>query len=104
MHWSVNVLVMPKQTDAFPAPRRTYRCTYSLPVEMAHNISRIAKRMGISQSALLATVMQEPIAQLASLVDEIPPQPTGEDVKRLRGKSIDLIKSRVDEALRDLSE
>lgn len=95
---------MQKQTDAFPPPRRTYRCTYTLPVEMAHNISRIAKRLGVSQSALLATVMEEPIANLATLVDEIPPRPTGEDVKRLRGKSVELIKGIVDEALRDLGD
>lgn len=95
---------MHKQTDAFPPPRRTYRCTFSLPTEMAQNISRIAKRMGISQSALLATLMEEPIANLAELVDDIPPKPTGADVKRLRGKSVDLIKRTVDDALRDLGD
>jgi hypothetical protein len=95
---------MKKQADAFPLTVGTRRCTYSVPTSLAHNIATVAKRMNVSQSALIATVLEEPLAQLAELVADIPPQPTGEDVKRLRGKSVALIRGVVDEALRDLED
>ena len=95
---------MQKQTDAFPPPRRTYRSTFSLPVDLARNLAMVAKRMGVSQSALLAVVLEEPMQQLADLVADIPPKPTGEDVKRLRGRSEQLIRDVIEEALRDIGQ
>lgn len=93
-----------KQTDAFPETVGTRRCTYTVPTGLALNIAAVAKRMNVSQSALIAIVLEEPLAQLAQLVADVPPQPTGEDVKRLRGKSAALIRGVIDEALRDLGD
>lgn len=87
-----------------PAPppvgvSRNYRCTFTLPVPLATGIARIAKRIGISQSALLAQLLEEPIADLVALVQSIPEDPTPGDVLRARGQSVDLIEQRVHEVL-----
>lgn len=78
---------------------KSYRCTFSLPVDTAKNLSFVAKRMGVSQSAVLANVLDEPLADLAALFRGLPAKPTEADVLRLRGASVDVIRLRVREAL-----
>ena len=78
-------------------PPGTYRATFSLPCDLATAISRVAKRMGISQSALLATVLTEPLADLESLLQLVPEDPTPDQVLRLRGDSVAIIRQRMAE-------
>jgi len=49
-----------------------YRCTFSLPQQLAKDISFIAKRMSMSQSALLAMLLDEPIKAMAKLFAILP--------------------------------
>jgi hypothetical protein len=90
----------PSQTDAFPAAKPLcYRATFSLPAELARNINRLAKRMGVSQSALLTELLTEPIDAMCGVIDEIPTAgATPDDVKRAKGKSIALIRDVVQQA------
>lgn len=87
----------PTQTDAFLALKAPcYRATFSLPATLAKDISRLAKRMGVSQSALLAELLAAPIAAMLEVIDEIPPVgATQDDVKRAKGKSVSLIREAV---------
>jgi hypothetical protein len=89
-----------KQT---PPTAHNYRCTFSLPQQLAKDISFIAKRMSMSQSALLAMLLDEPIkamAKLFAILPVDPSQPVEADVtRRLRGESVDLLRSAVADAL-----
>lgn len=84
--------------------KNTWACSFSLPRDLAGNISVIAKRLGISQSALLAELMSQPIADLRRLVDQIPAHPSQGDVLRLRGASIEVVQQRVREAMAEISD
>jgi len=83
-----------------PAPRPPYyRATFSLPAPLASDISRLAKRLGVSQSSLLSELLADPIAAMLSIMDALPPQhATADDVRRAKGRSLDLIRGIVAEA------
>jgi hypothetical protein len=88
-------------TTSAPRVRTTYRCTFSLPCELAIAISRVSKHVGVSQSALLAELIGAPMADLLRLV-ELAPAPgdtSPESMARLRGESVSLVQRRVSEAL-----
>lgn len=89
-----------KQTKGVP---HNYRCTFSLPQDLATNITLIAKRLRMSQSALLAMLLDEPIAALAKLSAIIPTKfdkPVSADtVRRLRGESVNQLRAAVSDAL-----
>lgn len=90
----------PHQNDAFPAARPLmYRATFSFPATLAGDINRLSKRMGVSQSALLAELLAEPITAMCDIIDQIPAAgATVDDVKRAKGKSVALIKDIVQQA------
>lgn len=91
---------MNKQTDAFPIPPRTRRTTFSLPTETLDRIERLSQRFGVSQSAFVAELLDQPLAGMASIMDALPESGiTAQDVKRARGRSIGLIKGVIGEAL-----
>jgi len=90
-------------TTGKPAAR-TYRATFSLPVDLATGINRVAKRMGVSQSGLLAVVLTDPIAQLDELLAGVPVAAEPADIKRLRGKSAELIRAVVSDAMAFVDE
>jgi hypothetical protein len=87
---------------AQPVPHN-YRCTFSLPQQLAKDISFIAKRLKLSQSALLALLLEEPIGQLAKLAAVVPADssaPVAADtVRRLRGDGVDVLRAAVTQAL-----
>lgn len=90
---------MSKQVDAFPIPPRTRRTTFSLPTETLDRIERLARRMGVSQSAFVSELLSEPIAAMASIIDALPEQgATVGDVKRARGRSLGFIRDAVTQA------
>lgn len=89
----------PIQTDAFPGITGTKRVTYTVPAATADRISRLSHRMGVSQSAFVSELLQEPIAVMASIIDALPETgATPADVRRAKGRSVALIKSVLQEA------
>lgn len=88
---------IPSAPDARQGPR--FRATFSFPADLAKDISKLAKRLGVSQSALLTELLTDPIAAMVSIIDEIPQTGVRPDaVKRARGRSVDLIRRAVTEA------
>lgn len=76
-----------------------YRATFSLPAPLAKDISHLAKRLGVSQSSMLAELLTEPLAALREIIDTVPQvgvMPA--DIKRARGKSAALIRDAVQQA------
>lgn len=81
-----------------PEGRLTYRASFSLPAPLAVGISRVSKRLGISQSAFVTELLSDAVADIERLLDLVPPAPTSEDVRRLRGASASVIRARIREA------
>ena len=71
----------------------TIRRTFTIPESMSNDIEKVAKSLGISQSALLSQIMEEPIRYMASLIDSYAQQTQETDpeqaAKRMRGQSVE---------------
>lgn len=74
------------------------RATFSLPPDLARNLPRLAKRLRVSQSAVVSELLREPVAAMMAVFDELPPAPTSQDVLRARGKSLELLQDIIDDA------
>lgn len=76
-----------------------YRATFTFPAPLARDINRLAKRLGVSQSAMLTELLTEPVAAMCSIIDTLPSAgATEDDVRRAKGRSVALIKDVVDQA------
>jgi hypothetical protein len=77
-------------------------CSFTLPHHVAVQIADVAKWLGISQSALLTELLEQPIGDMRKLIATVPnlKAATDEQVLRARGVSADIISERVREALR----
>jgi len=53
------------------------RTTFVLQRETHEQLSRVARRMGVSRSVLVRDVLAEPIALMAKWVDSLPPAEVG---------------------------
>ena len=85
-----------KQTTAPPrAPN--FRCSFSLPQQLARDLSTVAKAMGVSQSALLALLLEQPLSMLAKVVALAPPG--GADVDPVATRRLLKIAMEVDPGL-----
>jgi hypothetical protein len=72
------------------------RCSFTLPKDLAGMLDRVAKRLGMSQSALVALLLGEPIADIDKLLSLIPADIAPEQAaRRMRGASADLLRDRV---------
>lgn len=86
--------------------QRTFRCSFTLPGDLAIELSTVAKALGISQSSLVTHILRHPLGQLAMYVSIA--SPVGSDVTegsartlRLRGESVEQIETLIRQALSD---
>lgn len=72
---------------------KTRRTSFTLPAPLYSDISYVASRLGVSQSALLIQVISEPLSFMASTLKTIPPSETSnpDAVRRFRGESVDFV-------------
>lgn len=78
------------------------RMTFSLPALMGQRITRVAFRLGVSRSALVVQLLEQPVADLAELVGKVPERDediTPEVAMRLRGESAALVAKRIADAV-----
>jgi hypothetical protein len=80
------------------------RVSYSLPRSVAEEVSYCAERLGVSRSALTAELLEYACGPLSELLKQTPKHPTPADVKRLRGASLELVKTRVATAMEWLDD
>ena len=78
-----------------PEGTRSVRLTLTLPAEMAFGLSDVARRIGVSRSALVTALLSNSVPNMTAVLDEFP-EPEGVDVQsRLRGRSVELVLERV---------
>lgn len=90
---------MSKPTRRKKSPVPFHRATFSLPADLAADIARLSKRLGVSQSAFLAEMLKDAVAAMLDIIDQLPEQgATPSDLKRAKGKSKKYITQIVQEA------
>lgn len=83
-----------------PADTKTYRTSLSLPADLAVNLNLLSKRMGITQSALVAALLSEALPSLSRLLDAVPETDDPDSIRRFRGKSVEIVLDQVRELLK----
>lgn len=65
------------------------RATFVLDKTTSAQLSFVARRMGVSRSALVREVLAVPVERMASMVASIPPDPSPQDVRDLAQLGLD---------------
>lgn len=73
----------------------TSRTTISLPIDILLDVDYISRRLGITKSAVISTVLLDPITSMASELRSVPENPNQYDKLRSRGKSKELVEARL---------
>jgi len=73
---------------------KTTRMSFTVPMEVRRDLDYLSQRMGVSRSALLVQLIQQPVSDLRQLVRDVPKTPSKGDMKRLRGRSEEIIEKR----------
>ena len=71
------------------------RITLSLPVDLADDLTYVHRRVGVSKSAFVASLLAEGVHDLRALLEQLPDEPTPEDILRFRGASAELAEDRI---------
>lgn len=76
------------------------RASFTLPPDLDEDLSYVARRLGVSRSALVAEMLREGLSFLSNSLRQVPDQATAADALRYRGESKKLIDSRLESARR----
>lgn len=80
----------------------TRKCTFTLPRDTFDDICYVAKRMGISRSALVTQLTVASVEPMRELLEQTPEKPTWSEVRRLRGASVEVIEDAYTDAMEKL--
>ena len=64
---------------------------HHVPPELASDLNFVHRRLGISKSALVTSLLQDGLRNFRLLLESLPPEPDDQDMRRFRGASADLI-------------
>lgn len=79
------------------------RVTLSLPHQLVRDLNYVHRRIGVSRSVFVASLLSEAVHDLRLLLESVPDDPSVDDLVRFRGDSARLAESRV-QALLSMSE
>lgn len=71
------------------------RMSFTVPPQVRADLDYLSARLGVTKSALISELLATPLADLRSLVEMVPDNPSQDDLLRARGKSNELITDRL---------
>lgn len=83
--------------------RNLSKISITLPPDLVSDMDYIAGRLGVSRSALIAGILPESLHLMRGMLEQVPLNPTPDDVLRFRGESADLVRQKID-SLKDLGD
>ena len=78
------------------------RLSLSVPPEVASDLNFVHRRLNVSKSALVTTLLQDGLRDFRLLLESLPPEPDDQDMKRFRGASAELITNRMASLRQDI--
>lgn len=75
--------------------RKQSKISVTVSPELVANLDYVAGRMGVSRSAIISEVLSGPIADMRTMLEQLPLDPTPADVVRFRGASAEVVKDRL---------
>ncbi|AXQ65292.1 MAG: transcription regulator [Circular genetic element sp.] len=79
------------------------RCSVSLPSDLVDDLDYVAKRLRMSRSALLSSILTEGLPSLVQIVTVLPEDlstVTDADARRFRGATADVLSKQVGDIIR----
>jgi hypothetical protein len=83
--------------------RNLSKISITIPPELLADLDYVSGRLSISRSALIAQVMPQALGVMRSMLEQVPLNPTPDDVRRFRGESVGIVREKID-SLRGLSD
>lgn len=83
--------------------RNLSKISITIPPELLTDLDYVAGRLGVSRSALIAEVLPEALGFMRGMLEQVPLNPTPDDVLRFRGESADLVRQKID-SIREMSD
>lgn len=80
------------------------RLSLSVPPEVAADLNFVSRRLSISKSAIVSTLLQGGLRDFRMLLESLPPDPDDTDMARFRGASAEMITHRMDSILQDIRD
>jgi antitoxin component of RelBE/YafQ-DinJ toxin-antitoxin module len=77
--------------------RNLQKISITIDPELLADADRVAARIGISRSALIADCLADNLQIMRRLLEGVPLDPVSPDVRRLRGESADTVRERLDQ-------
>lgn len=83
--------------------RNLSKISITIPPELLVDLDYVSGRLGVSRSALIAEVLPDALGVMRKLLEQVPLNPTPEDVRRFRGESAEIVKQKI-ESIRGMSD
>ncbi|MNF71835.1 hypothetical protein D3C85_912240 [compost metagenome] len=83
--------------------RNLSKISVTVPPELVADLDYVAGRLGISRSALIASILPETLGIMRAMLEQVPLNPTPDDVLRFRGESAELVREKI-EALKGMTD
>lgn len=79
------------------------KISLSLDSTLVTNLDYLSTRLGVSRSALVSELLADGVSEMRRLIELVPPNPTPQDLIRMRGASVDSVRERLG-SLRSMSD
>lgn len=83
--------------------RNLSKISVTVPPELVADMDYVASRLGVSRSALIAGILPEALHSMRSMLEQVPLNPSPDDVLRFRGESAELVRQKID-SLKDMGD
>jgi len=79
------------------------RLSISVPPELASDLNYVHRRLSVSKSALVTSLLQDGLRDFRMLLESLPESPADEDIIRFRGASAEMVLARIASLSGDLA-
>lgn len=83
--------------------RNLSKISITVPPELVADLDYVSRRLGVSRSALISEILPESLGIMRSMLEQVPLNPTPEDVLRFRGESAELVRGKI-ESLKGMTD
>lgn len=83
--------------------RNLSKISITVPPELVADLDYVSGRLGVSRSALISEILPESLGFMRSMLEQVPLNPTPEDVLRFRGDSAELVRGKI-ESLKGMTD
>jgi len=83
--------------------RNLSKISITIPPALLADLDYVSGRLGVSRSALIAEVLPEALGLMRSMLEQVPLNPSPDDVLRFRGQSAELVRQKID-SLKDFGD